>query len=198
MTRMFYHTVSSSAQALVKTLDGAISRDYMVMEQFRNDKSIQILIATDEAEKGLDIEFCPVIINYDLLYNAVELEQRINRCHRQEQASDVLVMNLLGKDNFSDVRILELINKRVLQFDGIFGMSDEILGSFDACIDEILSRLRSTDEVKTSFDETLLSHEDDNKELIAHSEDTLFTTFTKAVAEGYRHTPVYGRQNQRN
>lgn len=272
LTLMFYHTASSSAQALIKTLDGAISRlddctekemlrsirsiaesidingktkellsvlekcftrlkqlktnqntiiftdnrttqnhlkeilsntykvltysgvnsrDYTVMEQFRNDKNIQILIATDEAAKGLDIEFCPVIINYDLLYNAVELEQRINRCHRQGQTSDVLVINLLGKDNFSDVRILELINKRVLQFDGIFGMSDEILGSFDTNIKDVLSQLRPTEEVKTDFDETLRSHVDDNKQLIAHSEDTLFTTFTKAVADKVTVTPQY-------
>lgn len=55
------------------------------LKQFRNDKSLQILIANDAIAKGLDIEYCPVVVNYDLLYNAVEMEQRICRCHRQGQ-----------------------------------------------------------------------------------------------------------------
>ncbi|MCC8019184.1 MAG: SWF/SNF helicase family protein [Rikenellaceae bacterium] len=88
----------------ILTYSGDNGRDYSIMERFRNDKNIQILISTDEAAKGLDIEFCPVVINYDLRYNAIDMEQRITRCHRQGQQSDVFVINLLGKDNFSDVR----------------------------------------------------------------------------------------------
>jgi hypothetical protein len=271
LSLMYYHTLSSSAQALIKTLDGAIariddaaeiallnevraaaeavtingktrelqsilkkcftklkqlklplkaiiftdnrttqghladlladygvlqyssanSRDYAVMEQFRTDKTVQILIATDEAARGLDIEFCPIAVNYDLLYNAIEMEQRISRCHRQGQQSDVLVINLLGKDNFSDVRILELINKRVSQFEGIFGMSDAIVGNFDSDIDEILSQLRPPQEIKQSFTDTLVAHEPDNRQLVAHTEDTLFTTFTKAVYDKVTITPQY-------
>lgn len=152
---------------------------------------MQILIATDEAAKGLDIEFCPVVINYDLLYNAVELEQRITRCHRQGQQSDVLVANLLGKENFSDVRIMELINKRVLQFDGIFGLSDDILGNFDADIDEILGQLRHHDTIQQHFQENLTVHKLENKELIEQVEKKLFTTFTKEVADKVKLTPEY-------
>ena len=64
------------------------------LEKFRYDSEIQILVTTDSAAKGLDIEYCPVVVNYDLLYNSVEMEQRICRCHRQGQKSDVLVINL--------------------------------------------------------------------------------------------------------
>lgn len=175
----------------VLTYSGSNSRDYGIMEQFRNDKNAQILIATDEAAKGLDIEFCPVVVNYDLLYNAVELEQRITRSHRQGQQSDVLVVNLLGKDNFADVRIMELINKRVLQFDGIFGMSDDILGNFDADIDEILGKLRHRDDIRESFRQNLLAHKTENKELVESVESSIFTTFTPQVADSVTLTPEY-------
>lgn len=108
--------------------------------RFRAEKDLQILICNDAMAKGLDIEYCPVVINYDLLYNAVEMEQRICRCHRQGQQSDVLVINILSKENISDVRILELINKRTLQFEGIFGMSDDIVGNFDITLEDVLKK----------------------------------------------------------
>lgn len=175
----------------VLTYNGANSRDYSVMDLFRSEKSMQILIATDEAAKGLDIEFCPVVINYDLLYNAIEMEQRISRCHRQGQKSDVLVINLLSKDNFADVRIMELINKRTLQFNGIFGMSDAMVGNFDTPIDEILQMIRPSDEVQKAFQYNLIEHKNKNRHLVANTEDTLFTTFTKAVADKVTVTPQY-------
>lgn len=149
----------------VQTYSGKNSREYSIMERFWSDKNAQILIATDEVAKGLDIEFCPTVINFDLLYNAVELDRRITRCHRQGQQSDVLVVNLLGKDNFSDVRIMELINKCVLQFDGIFGLADNILGNFDADIDEVFEKLRHRDTIKGNFNENLSAHKSENRRI---------------------------------
>lgn len=175
----------------ILTYSGNNSRDYSIMERFRGDKNIQILISTDEAAKGLDIEFCPIVVNYDLLYNAVELEQRINRCHRQGQQSDVLVINLLSKDNFSDVRIMELINKRVLQFDGIFGMSDDILGNFDVDIDDVLSLTRHLNEVRQALQENLTDNEPENKRLVEDTQSSIFTSFTKDVADRITVTPQY-------
>ncbi|HCC35033.1 MAG TPA: helicase [Ruminococcaceae bacterium] len=188
-TQKYLRGLLSEYGALVYS--GANSRDYSVPERFRSDKATPILITTDDAVRGLDIEFCPLVINYDLLYNAIEMEQRISRCHRQGQKSDVLVINLLGKDNLSDVRILELINKRVLQFDGIFGMSDAIVGHFDLDIDEVLGKLRPAQEVQTAFAENLAAHEADNKRLVEQSENVLFTTFTKSVADKVTVTPQY-------
>ncbi len=175
----------------VLSYSGANSRDYAVLERFRGDEAVQMLVSTDEAARGLDMEFCPLVINYDLLYNAVEMEQRISRCHRQGQASDVLVVSLLSHDNFSDVRILELINKRVAQFDGIFGMSDAIVGNFDAKLDTVFAQMRTAEEIATGFTEALAAHEPENKRLVAQTEDMLFTTFTKSVADKVTVTPQY-------
>lgn len=177
------------------TLNGILhEKGYLItksLDEFRNDKSTQILITNDELAKGLDIEFCPVVVNYDLLYNAVEMEQRICRCHRQGQQSDVLVINMLSPENFSDVRILELMNKRMLQFSGIFGVSDNIVGNFEASLEEILQKRRSLDKIQADFTENLASHQADNEETVANAEDVLFTTFTKKVAENVIVSPNY-------
>ncbi|MDR0914621.1 MAG: helicase [Oscillospiraceae bacterium] len=173
------------------TYSGSNSRDYSIMERFRNDKEIQILIATDDMGKGLDIEFCPIVINYDMLSNAPLLEQRINRCHRQGQKCDVLVVNLFNKNNYADTRYFELINKRVLQFNGIFGMSDALLGNFDNPIDEVLCLLRPQGEIQNDFENNLSEHENQNRHIVASSEDTLFTTFTKDISDKVIVTPKY-------
>lgn len=166
-------------------------KDNETLDRFRREDEIQILVTNDKAAKGLDIEYCPVVVNYDLLYNAVEMEQRICRCHRQGQKSDVLVINLLSETNFSDVRILELINKRVLQFNSIFGMSDDIVGNFDMKIKDVLQNFRHVNAVQEEFKQTLKEHKTENEQLVKSSENILFTTFTKSIAEKVNISPEY-------
>ena len=166
-------------------------KDNDTLEKFRNEEDVQILVTTDTAAKGLDIEYCPVVVNYDMIYNSIQMEQRICRCHRQGQKSDVLVINLLSRENFADVRMLELINKRTLQFNGIFGMSDDIVGNFDTKIKEVLKDFRHRDEVAQAFKENLTEHRQANEQLVENSEDILFTTFTKSIADKVAVTPAY-------
>ena len=166
-------------------------KDNDTLEQFRNNENVQILVTTDTAAKGLDIEYCPVVVNYDMIYNSIQMEQRICRCHRQGQKSDVLVINLLSRINFADVRMLELINKRTLQFNGIFGMSDDIVGNFDTKIKEVLKDFRHRDEVALAFKENLTEHRQANEQLVENSADILFTTFTKSIADKVTVTPAY-------
>ena len=166
-------------------------KDNDTLEKFRNNEDVQILVTTDTAAKGLDIEYCPVVVNYDMIYNSIQMEQRICRCHRQGQKSDVLVINLLSRENFADVRMLELINKRTLQFNGIFGMSDDIVGNFDTKIKEVLKDFRHRDEVAQAFKENLSTHRQENEQLVQNSEDILFTTFTKSIADKVTVAPAY-------
>ena len=175
----------------VLTYNGENSRDYSVMERFRNDNDVQILIATDDMAKGLDIEFCPLVINYDMLTNATKLDQRISRCHRQGQKSDVLVVNLISRDNYADVRCLELINKRTLQFSGIFGMSDTILGNFDEALGEVLATMRPAAEIQAAFANNLTANETENRPVVEQAEEILFTTFTKEIADKVHVSPQY-------
>lgn len=166
-------------------------KDNEALEQFRADDDVQILITTDIAAKGLDIEYCPVVVQYDLLYNALEMEQRICRCHRLGQKSDVIVVNMLNRQNIADVRIIELINKRALQFGGIFGLSDEIIGNFDLSLDDVLKLRRRPDKIQSEIDETIQSHRAENQQIVERAETALFTTFTKDIADKIMVTPQY-------
>lgn len=165
--------------------------DENALKIFREDKSIQILITNDMTAKGLDIEYCPVVVNYDLLYNAIEMEQRICRCHRQGQNADVLVINLLSQENMSDVRVLELINKRTLQFQGIFGMSDDIVGNFDETLESVLQKRRTLPDIQRDFAQNLETNKETNAQVVSQAESVLFTTFTKDVAEKVQVSPQY-------
>lgn len=177
----------------VLTYNGTNSRDPLILNRFRNDKTVKIMLTTDEAARGLDMEFCPVVVNYDLLYNAIQLEQRISRCHRQGQRADVFAVNLLCKENFADVRILELINKRVLQFGGIFGLSDDLLGNFDTEAAQVLTAARDRDEIEKAFADNLTLHQTENERIVDRAEQTIFTSFTQDIAKTITVTPQYIR-----
>lgn len=165
-------------------------KDEKSIDRFRRGPE-EVLLTLDSAAKGLDMEFCPVVVNYDLLYNAIEMEQRICRCHRQAQTADVLVINLLSKENLADVRILELINKRTLQFDGIFGSSDDIVGSFAQDVQAALPQVRPLAQTAAEMAENLKIHRPENEQIVSQAEEMLFTTFSKAVADKVTLTPKY-------
>ena len=188
----FLHVLLSDTY---KTLafDGSKSSDYSVIKRFESDA--EILITTDVAAEGFHLAVCSLVINYDLPYNVLTLEQRIMRCHRQGQENDVIVLNFLSKQNFADVRMLELINKRVLQFDGIMGMSDDVIGNFtDNAADGIAAafeQVRHKRDIEAEFQSTLAAHEDRNIDAVQAAENALFTTFTHDVADKVIVTPRY-------
>lgn len=177
----------------ILAFNGSKSRDYSVIKNF--EREAEILITTDVAAEGFNLDFCSFIINYDLPYNVLTLEQRIMRCHRQGQQNDVVVLNFLSKQNFADVRMLELINKRVLQFDGIMGMSDDIVGNFtDNAEDGIrvaFEKTRHKKDIEEEFQTKLAARESENTDIVGEAENVLFTTFTHDVADKVTVTPQY-------
>lgn len=177
----------------VLVYNGSRTRDYGIMERF--EKDAKILIATDIAAEGFNLEFCSFIVNYDLPYNTLTIEQRINRCHRQGQQSDVVILNFLNKNNFADVRLLQLINKRILQFSGVFGLSDDVIGNFGVDLGQSFSKLlgkaRSREEIDRAYSATLSEFEQENKEVLQQAEHSLFSSFTKDVAGKVQLTPQY-------
>lgn len=188
----FLHTLLSGTY---KTLvfDGSKSSDYSVIKRF--ESQAEILITTDVAAEGFNLSFCSFVVNYDLPYNVLTLEQRIMRCHRQGQQNDVVVLNFLHKQNFADVRMLELINKRVLQFDGIMGMSDDVVGNFTDNAAQGLAAafetVRHKKDIEAEFRATLSAHEEQNTDAVQAAESALFTTFTRDVADKVTVTPKY-------
>lgn len=128
-----------------------------VVEEFRDRASI--LIGTEAAAEGINLQFCSLIVNYDLPWNPQRIEQRIGRCHRYGQKNDVVVINFLNKKNAADKRVYELLSQKFKLFSGVFGSSDDVLGSIESGMDfekriaDIYQNCKSQDEIKSQFDQ---------------------------------------------
>jgi hypothetical protein len=132
-----------------------------LIEYFRDRGTI--MLATEAAGEGVNLQFCSLVINYDLPWNPQRIEQRIGRCHRYGQKHDVVVVNFLNSKNEADKRVLELLSEKFHLFKGVFGSSDEVLGVLESGTDferqvlRIYQQCRSTQEIDRAF--TQLQHE---------------------------------------
>lgn len=133
----------------------AVDRRTAIIDHFR-DRG-EILIATEAAAEGVNLQFCSLVINYDLPWNPQRVEQRIGRCHRYGQKFDVVVINFLNKQNQADKRVLELLSDKFHLFDGVFGASDDILGRIESGVDferriaAIYDTCRTPQEIEHAF-----------------------------------------------
>lgn len=127
-----------------------------IIDRFKSQA--RILIATEAGAEGLNLQFCSAIVNFDLPWNPQRIEQRIGRCHRYGQKHDVVVINFLNERNQADRRVLELLEQKFNLFSGVFGASDEVLGSIEAGVDferrvlEIYQECRTEQEIQTAFE----------------------------------------------
>jgi len=128
-----------------------------LVDYFRNEATI--MVATEAAAEGINLQFCSLIVNYDLPWNPQRIEQRIGRCHRYGQKHDVVVVNFINNSNAADVRVYELLEEKFQIFDGVFGSSDEILGAigngvdFEKRIAHIYQNCRTPEAIKQAFDD---------------------------------------------
>jgi len=118
----------------------------------------QVMIATEAGAEGINLQFCSLVVNYDLPWNPQRIEQRIGRCHRYGQKHDVVVVNFLNRNNEADQRVFQLLSEKFTLFEGVFGASDEVLGAIESGVDfekrivEIYQHCRTPDEIRESFD----------------------------------------------
>jgi hypothetical protein len=128
-----------------------------ILDHFKNEASI--LIATEAGAEGLNMQFCSLVINFDLPWNPQRIEQRIGRCHRYGQAFDVVVINFLNEKNEADKRVYQLLEQKFSLFSGVFGASDEVLGTIEAGVDferrvlDIYQQCRTDKEIRKKFSE---------------------------------------------
>nr|WP_256127996.1 SNF2-related protein [Arthrobacter sp. SDTb3-6] len=126
-----------------------------IVEAFRTDYSI--LVATEAAAEGLNLQFCSLVVNFDLPWNPQRIEQRIGRCHRYGQKHDVVVLNFLNSANAADQRVYELLDEKFKLFSGVFGASDEVLGALASGFDlekrigDVYQRCRTTEQIEHEF-----------------------------------------------
>jgi len=117
----------------------------------------KIMIATEAGAEGINLQFCSMIVNYDLPWNPQRIEQRIGRCHRYGQQHDVVVINFINRKNAADQRVFELLDQKFKLFSGVFGASDEVLGviesgvEFEKRVAAIYQNCRSTAEIEAEF-----------------------------------------------
>ena len=153
-----------------------------LIEHFRDDATI--LLATEAAAEGINLQFCSLVINYDLPWNPQRIEQRIGRCHRYGQKHDVVVINFLNERNDADRRVLELLGEKFSLFNGVFGASDEVLGTIESGVDfekrilAIYQECRTPEEIETAFrklqeemDEQIRTRMDDTRRKLFESFD---------------------------
>lgn len=170
------------------------SAGYSIINEFKNEA--ELLISTDYGARGFNLEESAFIIHYDLLYNTLKMEQRIDRCHRIGQNNDVISAAFIDVNNFADVRKLELVNKRTLVTDGVFGITDKVIGGFTKNIketfQEISKTIRTSKQIEFEYENiTLKENKEKNKKAVSKAEDILFTTFTKRIADKITITPQY-------
>ncbi len=149
-----------------------------LVEEFRDNADI--MIATEAGAEGINLQFCSLVVNYDLPWNPQRIEQRIGRCHRYGQQHDVVVVNFVNQENEADKRVFELLEHKFKLFDGVFGSSDEVLGAIESGVDfekrivDIYQRCRSPQEIQQAFDEL-------QKELSLEITDSLQNTRQKLL-----------------
>lgn len=158
-----------------------------LVDHFREDASI--MIATEAAAEGINLQFCSLIVNFDLPWNPQRIEQRIGRCHRYGQQFDVVVVNFLNKKNAADQRVYQLLNDKFKLFSGVFGASDEVLGSIESGVDfqtrieDIMLSCRTKAEIDESFDQLQSDMEPQIDERMNETKQKLLEHFDVEVHE---------------
>ncbi len=152
----------------------------------------RIMIATEAGAEGINLQFCALVVNYDLPWNPQRIEQRIGRCHRYGQKHDVVVVNFLNRKNAADKRVYELLDQKFKLFEGVFGASDEVLGvigsgvDFEKRIADIYQRCRKPAEIQSAFDQLQLELSLEIDQSLARTREQLLENFDDEVREKLR------------
>lgn len=166
-----------------------VDRRTALIDHFKKDDGTgaDIMIATEAASEGVNLQFCALVINYDLPWNPQRVEQRIGRCHRYGQRFDVVVINFLNTRNHADQRVLELLTEKFNLFSGVFGASDEILGRIESNIDfekrvlSIYNTCRQPEEIENAFNALQKELEDAITDRILDTQSQLLENFDEDV-----------------
>ena len=149
----------------------------------------RIMIATEAGAEGINLQFCSLVVNYDLPWNPQRIEQRIGRCHRYGQKHDVVVVNFLNRKNEADQRVYLLLSEKFKLFEGVFGASDEVLGAIESGVDfekrivTIYQKCRQTEEIRSAFDQLQLELSLEINEAMSKTRQKLLENFDDEVRE---------------
>jgi ERCC4-related helicase len=161
-----------------------------LVEHFKDRGTV--MIATEAGAEGINLQFCSLVINYDLPWNPQRIEQRIGRCHRYGQKHDVVVVNFVDRSNEADARVYELLAQKFQLFEGVFGASDEVLGAIGSGVDferriaDIYQNCRNPSEIKASFEQLQLDLSGEISEAMVKTRQLLLENFDEEVQDKLR------------
>ena len=164
-----------------------------LVEKFKSDEA-DILISTEAGGEGINLQFCSLLINYDLPWNPQKIEQRIGRVHRYGQKNDVVIFNFVNRKNPADQRVYQLLSEKLNLFEGVFGASDEVLGAITSSIDiekriyEIYQKCRTDDEVQVEFDRLQAEMSEQLAVREASAGEMLLANFDREVVANLKNT----------
>ncbi len=163
----------------------AVDMRTALVDAFRDDATI--LLATEAAAEGVNLQFASLVFNFDLPWNPQRIEQRIGRCHRYGQTHDVVVVNFVNERNAADKRVLSLLSEKFRLFEGVFGASDEILGIIESGVDierrivNIYQTCRTAEDIATAFDQLRAELDDQISAQMAETRQRLLDNFDEDV-----------------
>jgi hypothetical protein len=189
-TAIYEHWVEKNRDTGRVSGSRAVDVRTALIEHFRDEATI--LLATEAAAEGINLQFCSLVINYDLPWNPQRIEQRIGRCHRYGQKHDVVVINFLNERNDADRRVLELLSEKFSLFNGVFGASDEVLGTIESGVDfekrilAIYQECRTPEEIETAFRKLQEEMEEQIRSRMDDTRRKLFESFDEDVHQRLR------------
>lgn len=174
------------------SITGSASADMRsaLVEEFKDRATI--MIATESAAEGINLQFCNLVVNYDLPWNPQRVEQRIGRCHRYGQKHDVVVINFINRKNEADQRVFELLSQKFKLFQGVFGASDHVLGALESGVDferrinDIYQQCRTSQDINAAFDALQLELEEQINTKMEDARTKLLEHFDEDVHEKLR------------
>jgi len=110
------------------------------LDRFRT--ALPVLVSTEAGGEGRNLQYCRIVVNYDLPWNPMRLEQRIGRVHRLGQEHPVRVVNLAARGTI-EAYVLEILDRKIRMFELVVGEMEEILGTWQphgSFEDEIFKR----------------------------------------------------------
>ncbi len=191
------HFMSQHAGTDKATGSKAVDIRSALIEEFRERG--EILLATEAAAEGVNLQFCSLVVNYDLPWNPQRIEQRIGRCHRYGQERDVVVVNFLSQDNIADRRVQDLLQQKFSLFDGLFGASDEVLGAIEEGVDfekrvlAILKTCRTDQQIEDAFNTLQRELESTISQKMSAARQQLFEHFDADVHDRLK---IHGQDAQ--
>ncbi|MEB3285576.1 MAG: SNF2-related protein [Candidatus Sericytochromatia bacterium] len=126
------------------------------VEEFKQPGQ-QILLCTDAGSEGVNLQFCHVLVNYDLPWNPMRVEQRIGRVHRIGQKRDVVVVNMAIRDTIEEY-ILHLLDQKIQLFTQAVGETDLILSqlrgieTFERAVIDVIARAKEPKDLRYEFE----------------------------------------------